>query len=270
MSIYYLLARLSDSIADNAQFSPSERQELLSLFEQILQEGKEDSSFSEFWKKISSLSGQFEESEKLLFHCFPEILDSYFSLSESFRNSSFFVLQDILEGQRKDVFLDATHSSIKDKEELERYCYLVAGSVGKFWIKIVLQEGMIKENETLLKQGENYGKGLQLLNILRDESEDEVKGRSYLKHFSSQERNSLFSLCSEYLNQGCSLSFSFHQKRLQWAVLLPALMGKELLSLLLKKQNRKKVKISRKSVYRISFKALFLVLFFQKKREGNP
>jgi farnesyl-diphosphate farnesyltransferase len=67
--------------------------------------------------------------------------------------------------------------------ELEDYTYRVAGCVGGFWTKICRAHLFPKaklDDELLLTNGIRFGKGLQLVNILRDLPVDLRNGRCYL------------------------------------------------------------------------------------------
>ncbi|MGL5017036.1 MAG: phytoene/squalene synthase family protein, partial [Luteolibacter sp.] len=99
------------------------------------------------------------------------------------------VLEIIIGGQELDLqrFAHATRDhpvALKDDAELEDYAWRVAGSVGAFWTKLgflTLGGDFSKSTEAeLLGQGIAYGKGLQLVNILRDVAEDLAAGRCYL------------------------------------------------------------------------------------------
>jgi len=72
---------------------------------------------------------------------------------------------------------------LADDSALEEYTYLVAGCVGEFWTKVCYLEwpayARLPEAE-LLGLGRDFGKGLQLINILRDYPVDLQAGRSYL------------------------------------------------------------------------------------------
>jgi len=67
-------------------------------------------------------------------------------------------------------------------EDLRRYCYWVAGIVGELLTELFLVtcpsleavKDRLKETEVL------FGEGLQLVNILKDQSSDKQDGRSYL------------------------------------------------------------------------------------------
>jgi len=73
--------------------------------------------------------------------------------------------------------------ALRTDQELDDYTYRVAGCVGEFWTRIcrahLFPEADLDE-EDLLKNGVRFGKGLQLVNILRDLPRDLRQGRCYL------------------------------------------------------------------------------------------
>lgn len=77
-----------------------------------------------------------------------------------------------MEGQRSDLIL--THYT--SLEELEHYCYLVAGTVGEMLLP-VLRDTMDSE---VTAAGIAIGKGMQIVNIIRDVGEDVQRGRRYI------------------------------------------------------------------------------------------
>jgi farnesyl-diphosphate farnesyltransferase len=73
--------------------------------------------------------------------------------------------------------------ALETEAELEDYIYRVAGCVGGFWTKICRAHLFAKaklDDELLLTNGIRFGKGLQLVNILRDLPADLRNGRCYL------------------------------------------------------------------------------------------
>jgi farnesyl-diphosphate farnesyltransferase len=66
---------------------------------------------------------------------------------------------------------------------LDDYTYRVAGCVGEFWTKLCrahLFPRATLDDEQLIADGVRFGKGLQLVNILRDLPADLRAGRCYL------------------------------------------------------------------------------------------
>jgi farnesyl-diphosphate farnesyltransferase len=77
--------------------------------------------------------------------------------------------------------------ALPDAAALDRYTYLVAGVVGRFWTELLWEIGphwssasFRADQATMTAWGINYGKGLQLINILRDLPRDLTRGRCYL------------------------------------------------------------------------------------------
>jgi len=98
---------------------------------------------------------------------------------------------DMIEGMKSDT---AKERRIQNMEELERYAYQVAGTVGLMLLPLLLSENNTSDNtnnrvcneQTLRKIEEArepaicLGKAIQLVNILRDATQDAKLGRIYL------------------------------------------------------------------------------------------
>ncbi|MFZ9873933.1 MAG: phytoene/squalene synthase family protein [Candidatus Methylacidiphilales bacterium] len=70
---------------------------------------------------------------------------------------------------------DAGPVDLQNWEELEMYCYRVAGTVGLMMMRVFGLEAESAEPRAL-----DLGRGMQLTNILRDVAEDAAAGRIYL------------------------------------------------------------------------------------------
>ncbi len=98
------------------------------------------------------------------------------------------VLDTITRGQEKDLlrFGNAPATEIialENESELDDYTYSVAGCVGEFWTQMcqvhLFSQAAI-DGSQMLSDGIRFGKGLQLVNILRDISRDLRLGRCYI------------------------------------------------------------------------------------------
>jgi farnesyl-diphosphate farnesyltransferase len=127
-------------------------------------------------------------AEKVLLERVEEALRLLDQLPEPDRRLVRNVLRIITSGQELDLkrFADASPASIAALEteaELDDYTYRVAGCVGEFWTRIcrahLFPDARLDE-EALLRDGVRFGKGLQMVNILRDIPRDLRKGRCYL------------------------------------------------------------------------------------------
>jgi farnesyl-diphosphate farnesyltransferase len=77
---------------------------------------------------------------------------------------------------------DAGDVHIESTEHLRSYCYIVAGIVGELLTEVFVNDcpALYGVLPTLVEHQAAFGEGLQLVNILKDESVDRGEGRSYL------------------------------------------------------------------------------------------
>ncbi|PYK59246.1 MAG: farnesyl-diphosphate farnesyltransferase, partial [Verrucomicrobia bacterium] len=183
IGLAYLLARTTDTIADTQLIPPVERlQALQALRERILGNSSAPLSFGELARQQSSpaewsLLQRIEESLAVL---------GQFSLEDQQRIRDVLVL--ITSGQEVDLnrFADVSReriAALNTDDELDGYTYRVAGCVGEFWTKMCRTHLFPKvplDDDFLLANGVRFGKGLQLVNILRDLPRDLRQGRCYL------------------------------------------------------------------------------------------
>ena len=183
IGLAYLLARTTDTIADTEILPLDQRLDALQkLRERILGRGSAPLNFGEFAKQQGSAA------EKLLLERVEDSLSALQSFSADDRQSVRDVLQTITSGQELDLRRFAKASmehtvALETQTELDDYTYRVAGCVGEFWTKIcrahLFPRARLDEQQ-FIAEGIRFGKGLQLVNILRDLPEDLRKGRCYL------------------------------------------------------------------------------------------
>jgi farnesyl-diphosphate farnesyltransferase len=180
------------------------------------------------------------------------------------------VVGTIVSGQRLDV--QRAHQGdfpLQDEAELEDYCHRVAGCVGSFWTRIgmlTLGERFSKSDAAVLEeQGETFGRGLQLINILRDLAADLRQGRCYLPVKPTpkailEEAARWRSVARDRMACGLEYAAAMRTRRLRLAVALPALLGLRTLDLLDGADWRSLeagVKVSRAQVRRCALQAWF-------------
>jgi farnesyl-diphosphate farnesyltransferase len=271
-SLGYLLARTSDTLADSAAVPLDARREALDLFQRCIA-GQSD--FSRWSNTI--LGSVSDSSEYRLLNSSQDILEWLHELPEQESCLVREVLGVIISGQSLDLerFAQASkHApvSLRDDKELEDYAWRVAGCVGGFWTKLgflTLGGDFSKSSESeLIKQGIAYGKGLQLVNILRDVTADLAVGRCYLPVADPQDSVALM-ICHRqwliraagWLDEGVAYAERLPIRRLRASSILPALLAKETLSTLQEKswnELQTRIKIPRSAVYRCLIQALFV------------
>lgn len=183
IGLAYLLARTTDTIADTEIVPPAQRLEALQrLRERISGQTSARLDFGQLAQQ------QALPAEKLLLEKVEESLSALGKFSEADQKLIRAVLETITSGQELDLqrFAGASAPKIialQSEAELDDYTYRVAGCVGEFWTKICrthLFPGAAIDEAQLIANGIRFGKGLQLVNILRDLPVDLRKGRCYL------------------------------------------------------------------------------------------
>jgi farnesyl-diphosphate farnesyltransferase len=183
-SLAYLLARAADSISDTSLVPRHERQDLLSSLRAAM--GTPRPAHLPRLEQLSPVGEH--ESERRLLAALSELLAVLQNTNPADRVSISKVLDTLITGMEADLagFPDENAGSIgtlPDEDALNRYTYLVAGCVGEFWTEMMClhTEAMHDaDREALVKLGVQFGKALQMVNILRDCPRDLRIGRCYL------------------------------------------------------------------------------------------
>ena len=183
IGLAYLLARTTDTIADTELVAPEQRLEALqALRERIQGEREAPLDFGALARQQGS------RAERVLLEKCEASLALLRGLPSADAQLVREVLNTITSGQELDLrrFAGASAQSLvalRTDEELDDYTYRVAGCVGEFWTKMCRAHLFPRaplDDAFLLANGVRFGKGLQLVNILRDVAADLRHGRCYL------------------------------------------------------------------------------------------
>jgi farnesyl-diphosphate farnesyltransferase len=268
-SLGYLLARSSDTIADTAEVPATERLELLAAY------GVAVDGMGELPRWSRALLDAAESKERVLLERGREVLDGLAGLPAGERDLVREVVRIIVSGQQLDLERFALASperpvALENDAALEDYTWRVAGCVGAFWTKLGFltlgtRFSSAPENE-LLERGIAYGKGLQLVNILRDLPRDLAMGRCYLPVANPADREALLACHARWLTTaldwvegGKIYAETLKMKRLRAATVLPAWLAEETLRAMQSaswEDLRQRVKVPRSRVYALLLKAL--------------
>jgi farnesyl-diphosphate farnesyltransferase len=190
IGLAYLLARTTDTIADTEILPVEQRLDALQkLRERILGQTSAPLNLGELAQQQGS------PAEKSLLERVEAGLSALKEFSDADQKLIRDVLTTITAGQEMDLQrfggLGSPASrpagqqiiALDTPAELDDYTYRVAGCVGEFWTKICrahLFPHAKLDNEQFIADGVRFGKGLQLVNILRDLPADLKNGRCYL------------------------------------------------------------------------------------------
>jgi farnesyl-diphosphate farnesyltransferase len=188
IGLAYLLARAADTVADTRLVEVARRREVLIQIRESIHATSEGqtASLPDFGEFISADSET--PAEGTLLENLGQLLGDLLKFPPHDRLRIGQVLETITRGQEMDLFRfgEATTDrpvALKLDSELDEYTYQVAGCVGEFWTHMCRAHVFPKtrlNDELLLSTGIRFGKGLQLVNILRDLPKDLRQGRCYL------------------------------------------------------------------------------------------
>ncbi|MBU6409421.1 MAG: squalene/phytoene synthase family protein [Verrucomicrobia bacterium] len=304
IGLAYLLARTADTIADT-EIVPLERrlEALRALREGILGANATRLNLAEFRGKPGP--------ERLLLERVGESLAALQRRAPADRELIRQVLQTITSGQELDLrrFGGATAReragqaagrivALKTDAELDDYIYRVAGCVGEFWTRLCrarLFPNARLDVEQFIAEGIRFGKGLQLVNVLRDLPFDLRSGRCYLPEESlaafnlspadlldrkSHDRfrplyNGYLDLAEAHLAAGWNYTnqIPFSQPRLRLACAWPLLIGIRTIGRL-RAGNvldaERRIKVSRAELRRIIVGSIAVYPFPQRWRNLLP
>jgi farnesyl-diphosphate farnesyltransferase len=297
LSLAYLLARATDTVADTKAIAADERQQVLSRLSQSIQtvcarQRLSSPDLSAFLRANHSGFSEKDDAERTLLENFETLLSALLDFSESDLEKISIVLETITYGQMMDIRRFGTASerlnALAANDDLDTYTYEVAGCVGEFWTRLclahVFPHASLDENR-LISDSVSFGKGLQLVNILRDLPEDLRQGRCYIPEQSLSRfgltpgdllnHNAMpcfrplydgyLDLAEEHLRAGWhyTTSLPFRHVRIRLACAWPILIGIKTLRRLRQRNvlGDPRVKITRREIYRILVKSVLLYPF---------
>ena len=273
VALAYLLARATDTIADTVDVPAKIRGEGLRNLASAIQGEASVDVMAKLRASFAPL--QKNEAERALIESLPACLGWLDKVDNNDRVDVRSVLKKINHGQTLDVERFADTSQIRALQtaaDLDEYTYFVAGCVGEFWTRICgrhLKPFADRSETEMIELGVRYGKGLQLINILRDAGTDLQAGRCY---FPNEELGALGlapdgilrepekfkSILRRWLDKaqsgmeaGIEYSSAIQNRRVRFATALPALIGARTLALLEETGAaalEKQVKIERRAV----------------------
>lgn len=268
-SLGYLLARTSDTLADTSGVPVEARLLCLDWFDRSLA-GEEEVPR---WP-LSMLNAVTDLRERRLLEESRSLFSWLALLSPAEALLVREVVGTIISGQRLDLerFIHAESwnpIALKNDAELDDYTWRVAGCVGAFWTKLgfLTMDAKFSKSpaDDLIELGISYGKGLQLVNVLRDLPADLQQGRCYLPVADAHDTQLLLDEHHRWLERalervGDGFRYARHlrSRKLRAASVLPAMIAKDTLEKMRGvdwETLRGGIKVSRASVYASLIKA---------------
>jgi farnesyl-diphosphate farnesyltransferase len=182
-TVAYLLCRVADTIEDSVILTIKQKQRLLEQYAHILEREHATCELTAFMSQISSLPQEGADYD--LVHNLPLILTVYNTFPQKVRRGMSTWVVEMISGMRKYVQAknNSSQNFLKTLKDLDDYIYYVAGTVGNLVTTLFSHYShhiTHKVTNRLKKYAESVGKGLQLVNIIRDMPDDWKYNRSYM------------------------------------------------------------------------------------------
>ncbi|QDG49503.1 hypothetical protein FIV42_01745 [Persicimonas caeni] len=177
----YLLCRIADTVEDDPNMSQSARDELFTAFLAVLEDGESPARFCQLAHSLEADAPEFELATNLdrvlrVFEKLPEPMQRVCVqwTGEMVRGMSLY-------GHRQPGANGVV--TLNTVADLERYCYFVAGTVGRLLTGLFSHaiDDLSHERFTRMHQyAESFGLGLQMVNILKDQTDDLTRGWCFI------------------------------------------------------------------------------------------
>jgi farnesyl-diphosphate farnesyltransferase len=180
--IAYLLCRIADTFEDTLSLPAGERAQLLDHLARCLEDEGPSGD------RITAAFPHPTSSEEELVASADIVLDQYRRLPTSHREAVRPWIQEMCEGmagfvRRRGDAPTRTIEALSTVDELERYCYYVAGTVGQLLTALFREHfgpSYRARYDDLARLAASFGVGLQLTNIIKDVADDRQRGWSFV------------------------------------------------------------------------------------------
>jgi farnesyl-diphosphate farnesyltransferase len=178
LTVGYLLCRVADTIEDCQGIEVDEKDGLFSLFHRII---KGNASSKELFPKMAHVEAS--DAEIRLIENLPRVMAVFETQSHNTKVATVRWVSEMADGMRlytrraegREFF------SLISLVDLERYCYFVAGTVGHLVTDLFDEAiGDTAVAHRLRNYAESFGLGLQMVNIVKDVTDDFQRGVSFL------------------------------------------------------------------------------------------
>lgn len=114
---------------------------------------------------------------------------------------------------RKSIDDDEEEKGIRSLDDVDNYCYFVAGVVGEMLAELFALSDKSFDKKELLDLSVSFGEGLQLTNILRDRAKDLKRGVSFLPSHEQDEILDYVALTSGHLSDAINFICALDPKQ---------------------------------------------------------
>ncbi len=185
VSCGYLLCRVADTIEDNPNLTLSARDLRYGVFLDVIEGRAPATRFECLWDDVPGRATELHLCRNL-----STLMRVFGELPEGMRTRTIPWVAEMTRGMQlysHRPVADDGFTALHTEDDLERYCYYVAGTVGHMLTDLFLealarQPGGVRPEVALglREHAEGFGLGLQLTNILKDVTDDAERRCSFV------------------------------------------------------------------------------------------
>ena len=170
----YLLCRIADTIEDDKDMSPPQKRKFADQFIQVLGARLDAETFAR--ELYPELSPSATEDERDLIKNTPTVMRITHSFNQRQRAALERCVTIMADGMTK-YQQGNVANGLQDQEDMDRYCYVVAGVVGEMLTALFCDHSaeINKHHDELMELAVSFGQGLQMTNILKDIWDDQKR-----------------------------------------------------------------------------------------------
>lgn len=175
----YLLCRIADTIEDDPQLNSEQKTHFSNHFIGVVNGQENPQTFAEQLAPL--LSKNTPQAERDLIQNTPLVIEITHSFTFYQQQQLIRCIKIMSNGMAK-FQRTASLNGLQNIEELNEYCYVVAGVVGEMLAALFCDysKDIAKHQHKLEKLAVSFGQGLQMTNILKDISDDQQRGICWL------------------------------------------------------------------------------------------
>ena len=178
----YLLCRIADTVEDHPTLPHAQRDRLYAEFLAVVERGEPPEVFERSFAEIIPE----DTPETLLCRSLGRVIRVFRTLPPSYQAACAPWVAEMTRGMA--IYSHRVTGSdgltaVLTLDDLERYCFFVAGTVGHLLtgvFELELMDLPPERRAVLHRTAESFGLGLQLVNILKDVTDDWARGVSYV------------------------------------------------------------------------------------------
>jgi len=169
----YLLCRIADTIEDDGDLAPAVQARLLRTYRDALDPAVE-TTIADFRGEVAPHLPDDPDPDWEVVANAPRVVATFETLPDDAQSAILPPILDMVDGMAMFVerYADEGGLRIGTVQELEEYCWYVAGLVGTLVTNLLSREASSEQAQTLRRTAASFGLLLQLINVAKDVATD--------------------------------------------------------------------------------------------------